>query len=75
MTLWLSVDPMADKYPVLYDRLRTGVVQTFRSCLGADPLLEDDVNFRSLLVEYETQRDDDEPAFFYHSVPTPPATA
>ena len=46
---------------------RDGVVQTFRSCLGADPLLEDDVNFRSLLVEYETQRDDDEPAFFYHS--------
>ena len=36
----------------------TGVVQTFRSCLGADPLLEDAVNFRSLLVEYETQRDD-----------------
>ncbi len=46
---------------------RDGVVQTFRSCLGADPLLEDDVNFRSLLVEYETQHDDDEPAFFYHS--------
>lgn len=37
---------------------RDGVVQTFRSCLGADPLLEDDVNFRSLLVEYETQHDD-----------------
>ena len=37
---------------------RDGVVQTFRSCLGADPMLEDDVNFRSLLVEYETQRDD-----------------
>ena len=54
---------LADDYPVLYDRQRTGVVQTFRSCLGADPLLEDDVNFWSLLVEHETQRDDDEPAF------------
>ncbi len=46
-------------------RGRNNVIPVVESI--ADPLLEDDVNFRSLLVEYETQRDDDEPAFFYHS--------
>ena len=44
-----------------------GIRHTFRDCIGADPQIADGINLHRMLVDRELRRDEEEPAFFYHS--------
>ena len=51
-----------DQFRHQYD----GIRHTFSECVDADPQIIDGVNLHRMLIEREVQRDNDEPAFFYH---------
>ena len=51
-----------DQFRHQYD----GIRHTFIECVEADPQIIDGVNLHRMLIEREVQRDNDEPAFFYH---------
>ena len=61
------VGEMASSYEKQYHTQNDGIRQTFHDCIGADPQIIDGVNLHQMLVEREVRRDEEEPAFFYHS--------
>ena len=60
------VPELAYNYDEQYHYQYDGIRQTFHDCIEADPQIIDGVNLHHMLVEREVQRDEEEPAFFYH---------
>jgi RHS repeat-associated protein len=61
------VGELASSYDEQYHSQNDGIRQTFHDCIGADPQIIDGVNLHQMLVDREVRRDEEEPAFFYHS--------
>ncbi len=57
---------LAYNYDEQFHHQYDGIRHTFHDCIEADPQIIDGVNLHHMLVEREVQRDNDEPAFFYH---------
>lgn len=60
------VEELAYNYDDQYHNQHEGILRTFHECIEADPQIIEGVNLHHMLVEREVQRDEEEPAFFYH---------
>ena len=61
------VGELASSYDEQYHNQKEGIRQTFHHCIGADPQIIEGANLHRMLIEREVRRDEEEPAFFYHS--------
>ena len=61
------VPELAYNYDDQFRHQYDGIRQTFHDCIVADPQIIDGVNLHQMLVDREVRRDEEEPAFFYHS--------
>ena len=61
------VPEMEFDYGELHQRQKDGLTQTFGYCLGVDPQTEQGVDLHEMLVMVESSRNEQEPAFYYHS--------
>ena len=59
--------PVAGDYTKMYLRQREGIRASFSHDFGIDPHIADFADLRQVLIENEINRDEAEPAYFYHS--------
>ena len=59
--------PVAGDYTKMYLMQREGIRASFSHDFGTDPHIADFADLRQMLIENEINRDEAEPAFFYHS--------
>lgn len=61
------VPELTYRYDEQFHHQYDGIRYTFSECIEADPQIIDGVNLHRMLIEREIRRDEEEPAFFYHS--------
>lgn len=61
------VPELTYRYDEQFHHQYDGIRYTFSECIEADPQIIDGVNLHRMLIEREIRRNEEEPAFFYHS--------
>ena len=62
----VRVPELAYNYDELFQNQHDGIKESFNGCIGADPQIVDGNDLFQMIAGKESQRDREEPAFFYH---------